>query len=658
MREPTLPRGVIVAFAGVLLFVLSTRSIGAEIPWPAEDLASAINLTPVEGPGVNDFHTNLSGAFWNPDTRRLWLCRNGGLEGSKFWVLRENGQNGFVVDTRNSLRGEWTNFGDLEAITQANYNEDTVYLLIEGEERIKEFNVSVYGTAVLRNNWNLLPFLPVVGSSGAEGIAFVPDSFLVAQNFVDGNGNPYVSRHGMGGVMLVAHQNGGRVYAFDLNRVTGAFSFVGAYKTNFTESCELTFDRSDGRLYVLHNADWNRLEVTTLGSTFVSPERKLNEIVTYGRPTGSPANWNLEGFALMSNGDCANGTRSAFVTIDDGGANSLYWYRSFPCTCASGDIDGDGVNNCDDQCPGTPQGQPVDPAGCACGQGSLTWPLITVQPTGGAVCPPGAQALCVVATGSGPLTYQWKLNGANVVGATSSCYSATNPGTYQCTVSNSCGSVVSNVVLVSQLSPPSIVTQPRSATICSGQVAYLCVTAMGSGPLAYQWQVNNSNIVGAVASCFVATSAGTYRCVITNPCGSISSAAVVVTVTSGSMWYADLDGDGYGNALISTHTCVQPAGFVLNNQDCNDADARVNPGAMDVCSEDRNCDAAFPSPPTWYVDVDQDGYGDPGVSTVSCVQPAGFVANQLDCNDRSPLINQVSGGCGGVQPGSASSDGD
>lgn len=658
MRERTPPRCATFAFAGLLVFGLSTRSIGAEIPWPAENLASAINLTPVEGPGVNDFHTNLSGAFWNPETRRLWLCRNGGAEGSKFWVLRENGQNGFVVDTRNSLRGEWTNFGDLEAITQANYSEDTVYLMVEGEERIKEYNVSVYGVAVLRNNWNVSSFLPLAGSSGAEGIAFVPDSFLIAQNFVDGNGNPYVSHHGMGGVMLVAHQNGGRVYAFDLNRVTGAFSFVGAYQTNFSESCELTFDRSDGRLYVLHNADWNRLEVTSLGSTFVSPERRLNEIVTYGRPTGSPANWNLEGFALMSNGDCANGTRSAFVTIDDGGANSLYWYRSFPCTCTTSDSDGDGVNNCNDQCPGTPQGQPVDPAGCACGQGGRTWPLISVQPTGGAICPSGAQQLCVVATGSGPLTYQWKLNGVNVAGATSSCYSATVSGVYQCVVGNSCGTVASNFVLVSLLSPPSIIAQPQSASMCSGQIAYLCVTAAGSAPLSYQWQLNGVNIPGAVASCYTATSAGTYRCIVTNSCGSAISAAVLVTVTSMNTWYADLDGDGFGNALISTHSCAQPSGFVLSNQDCNDADARVNPGAIDVCSEDRNCDTVFPPPTTWYVDADGDGYGDPGVSTVSCDQPAGFVANRLDCNDRAPLINQVSGGCGGGQTGSASNGND
>lgn len=36
---------------------------------------------------------------------------------------------------------------------------------------------------------------------------------------------------------------------------------------------------------------------------------------------------------------------------------------------------------------------------------------------------------------------------------------------------------------------------------------------------------------------------------------------------------------------------------------------------------------------TWYVDSDQDGYGDPAVDSVSCTQPSGYVLDQSDCND-------------------------
>ncbi|MCC6395234.1 MAG: hypothetical protein IT167_31885 [Bryobacterales bacterium] len=318
------------------IILLATPAAGGEIPWPAESMSAAANLTEVEGPGTNDFHVNLSSAFWNPQTRRLWVCRNGGTGGSKFWALREDGNGSFEIDYQNGLRGEWSNFGDLEAVTQADYGEAVIYLLLEGEERIKEYSIATYGTAILVNNWNTAPHLPAIGSAGAEGLCFVPDAFLAAQGFVDGSGNPYLSRNGMGGIMLVAHQNGGRLYAFDLNRFDGSFTFVGSYQTNYGESCELAFDRSDGRLYILHGANWNRIEVATLGSSASGGELRINELFTYGRPTGSPPNWNLEGFAIVSNDDCSGNQRSVFVAIDDGGAESLLWYLQFPCTQSGG----------------------------------------------------------------------------------------------------------------------------------------------------------------------------------------------------------------------------------------------------------------------------------------------------------------------------------
>jgi hypothetical protein len=58
-----------------------------------------------------------------------------------------------------------------------------------------------------------------------------------------------------------------------------------------------------------------------------------------------------------------------------------------------------------------------------------------------------------------------------------------------------------------------------------------------------------------------------------------------------STWYADADGDGYGNPAIATQACSQPAGFVANNTDCNDANANAFPGAAEVCDNlDNDCD--------------------------------------------------------------------
>jgi hypothetical protein len=226
-------RAIIQIAASLLLVaVAGVAPAAAAEPWPAEPAGSATNLTSVEGPEPNDFHSDMSSAFWNETTRRLWVCRNGpGGSQSKFWALVEDGAGSFKVDERAGNRGEWTGFGDLEEVTQANLAEDTVYALIEGEERVKEYDVSIYGTATLRNDWNLAPYLPLNGGYGSEGLAFVPDSFLAANGFVDRNGAPYVSRNGMGGLMFVGHQNGGAVFAFDLNRINGTFDFVGEYRT-------------------------------------------------------------------------------------------------------------------------------------------------------------------------------------------------------------------------------------------------------------------------------------------------------------------------------------------------------------------------------------------------------------------------------------------
>ncbi len=56
-------------------------------------------------------------------------------------------------------------------------------------------------------------------------------------------------------------------------------------------------------------------------------------------------------------------------------------------------------------------------------------------------------------------------------------------------------------------------------------------------------------------------------------------------------YYADADGDGFGDPSSSTQLCAPAAGFVTNAADCNDANAAVNPNATEVCDGiDNNCD--------------------------------------------------------------------
>jgi len=57
-------------------------------------------------------------------------------------------------------------------------------------------------------------------------------------------------------------------------------------------------------------------------------------------------------------------------------------------------------------------------------------------------------------------------------------------------------------------------------------------------------------------------------------------------------FYADHDGDGFGDPSAPVPACAQPAGTVQNHDDCDDADASRHPGATDVCDGiDNDCSA-------------------------------------------------------------------
>ncbi|MBK7440370.1 MAG: T9SS type A sorting domain-containing protein [Bacteroidetes bacterium] len=107
-------------------------------------------------------------------------------------------------------------------------------------------------------------------------------------------------------------------------------------------------------------------------------------------------------------------------------------------------------------------------------------------------------------------------------------------------------------------------------------------------------------------------------------------------------YYADADGDGYGDAASTTMACEAPEGYTADATDCNDADAAVNPGATEVCNGiDDNCDGNIDEgvQSTFYADADGDGYGDAGSTTMACEAPEGYVSDATDCNDGDASVN-------------------
>ncbi len=107
-------------------------------------------------------------------------------------------------------------------------------------------------------------------------------------------------------------------------------------------------------------------------------------------------------------------------------------------------------------------------------------------------------------------------------------------------------------------------------------------------------------------------------------------------------YWPDGDGDGYGSSILSPQSACAPiSGRVTNNQDCNDANAAVKPGAIEVCNGvDDNCaggvDNGLPTQNYW-ADGDGDGFG-AGAPLMQCGPLGGRVTNGNDCNDGNPAV--------------------
>ena len=132
---------------------------------------------------------------------------------------------------------------------------------------------------------------------------------------------------------------------------------------------------------------------------------------------------------------------------------------------------------------------------------------------------------------------------------------------------------------------------------------------------------------------------------VDNDCDDLVDDADLIDESSGEIWYADADSDGYGDALSPLRACSQPEGSVRDSSDCDDAQALSFPLATEVCdSVDNDCDGEVDEPDaadavSWYADADADGFGDAAIGEVACSAPAGFGADDTDCDDAAAAVN-------------------
>ncbi|MBQ1410768.1 MAG: leucine-rich repeat protein [Oscillospiraceae bacterium] len=184
---------------------------------------------------------------------------------------------------------------------------------------------------------------------------------------------------------------------------------------------------------------------------------------------------------------------------------------------------------------------------------TVSKPAIVGQPSSVSVAPGATASFTVVASGD-ELSYQWQYkkpgsnswrnwSGKTAATASVKATSAKNAYQYRCVVSNSGGSVYSNVVTLTVVtaSKPVITSQPASVSVAPGASASFTVAATGDD-LSYQWQYKKagsntwSNWSGkTTASVTVKASSSNnafqYRCIVSNSAGSVTSSAASLTVT-------------------------------------------------------------------------------------------------------------------------------
>ena len=172
----------------------------------------------------------------------------------------------------------------------------------------------------------------------------------------------------------------------------------------------------------------------------------------------------------------------------------------------------------------------------------LAGPNISAPPQNQTVAQGSNATFSVTASGTPPLSYQWRFNQVEIPTATTNSCTRTNAqcadaGNYDVVITNSLGSVTSSVASLTVVTAPGIAVQPTNQTVFAGQSASFMVTATNQcgGGLAYQWRLNGTDIAAATTNSYTRSGAqpadaGNYTVAVTTLAGSVTSAVATLTV--------------------------------------------------------------------------------------------------------------------------------
>ncbi len=247
----------------------------------------------------------------------------------------------------------------------------------------------------------------------------------------------------------------------------------------------------------------------------------------------------------------------------------------------------------------------------------------TISASGSVLCAGGSITLSVPNNASN--TFQWKLNGANINGATGADYEATAIGTYAAVVTNAagCNRTSANFVLNSGSCSIAIASLSPSATLCQGGEVAVSFTAAGG--------YSSNNVFTAQLS----NASGLFN--VPKDIGTLSGANGG-TIT-GTIPYNVVAGTNYRIRIVSSN----PTGIISPNNGyglgMNTAPAMVeavistSTGSNNICSGSMNT-LTVPASATYTFQWARNGsiIGGANLNTYDAPQGGGYVATVTNSN--------------------------
>jgi hypothetical protein len=229
---------------------------------------------------------------------------------------------------------------DSEGLTRAEWSSPAIYVSAERDNdngnvsrlSVLRYDTSVTGSTDLTatHEWNLTSDLPTSGGNlGLEAIAWVPDSFLTANGFIDDSVNAAYDpsrypNHGTG-LFFVGLESNGMIYGYALDHSAGTFQKIASVPSGHASIMSLDFDRDVGNLWAYcDNTCANQASVLRVaGGHFVVQ-------YLYDHPASLP-NSNFEGITIAPESECTQGKKSFFWADDDAYGGHAIYRGTIPC---------------------------------------------------------------------------------------------------------------------------------------------------------------------------------------------------------------------------------------------------------------------------------------------------------------------------------------